>query len=104
MQQADPDIGSILRSKLLSDVQPRIETFLRESAETKRLWSQWSRLVVKDDILYRTDVRSDNEIVQLVVPAICRQDFLEKAHEGMCGGHYGIKLTTDQVQRRAFRT
>ena len=97
MQQADPDIGPILSFKLQSDEQPRIDELLRESAEVKQLWSQWPQLVVINDTLYRTHLRSGDEVTQLIVPAACRQDFLEKAHEGMCGGHYGIKRTTDQV-------
>jgi len=35
MQQADPDIGPILRLKLQSEGQPSIETLLRESAEVE---------------------------------------------------------------------
>jgi len=40
--------------------------------------------------------------MQLIVSTDCRHDFLKKAHEGMCLEHYGIKRTTDQVQRRAY--
>ena len=37
IQQADPDIGPILRLKLQSEDQPPIETLLRESAEVLSL-------------------------------------------------------------------
>ena len=41
-------------------------------------------------------------MLQLLVPACQRQDFIRKAHTGMCGGHLGIRRTMDQVQRRAY--
>ena len=104
LQLADQDIGPVLRLRIQSDEQPSIDVLLCESADTKRLWNQWHRLTVEDNVLYRADRRMGEEVKQLIVPYTCRQDFLTKVHEGMCGGHLGIKKTLDQVQRRAYWT
>ena len=42
------------------------------------------------------------ELLQLLVPVAQRRDFIAKAHYGMTGGHFGIRRTMLQVQRRAF--
>jgi len=104
LQLADQDIGPVLQLRIQSDEQPRIEALSCESADTKRLSNQWHRLTVEDNVLYRADRRMGEEVKQLIVPYACRQDFLTRVHEGMCGGHLGIKKTLDQVQRRAFWT
>ena len=102
LQLADQDIGPVLRLRIQSDEQPRIEALSCESADTKRLWNQWHRHTVEDNVLYRADHRMGEEVKQLIIPYACRQDFLTKVHEGMCGGHLGIKKALDQVQRRGF--
>jgi len=41
-------------------------------------------------------------VLQLLVPATLRHDFISRAHTGMCVGHLGVRCTLDQVQRRRF--
>ena len=41
-------------------------------------------------------------MLQLLVPASERHDFIRLSHSGMCGGHLGVRRTMDQVQRQAY--
>ena len=50
----------------------------------------------------RAPKHETGDVLQLLVPRAFRQDFLKKAHEGMTGGHLGVKRTMYQVQHRAF--
>ena len=84
--------------------QPEISHMLAESADTKRLFGLWNQLEMHNGALYsRWNGREkEPELLQVVVPASLRNDFLDRAHAGMCGGHLGVKRTMDQVRRRAF--
>ena len=104
LQLLDPEIGPIARLRLQQTEKPDIEQLLPESEAAKMLHSQWELLVLVGGVLYRRWTSKDGrpEVLQLLVPATLRQDYLRKAHSGMCGGHLGIRRTLDQVQRRAF--
>ena len=104
LQLRDPDIGPVLRLRLQQADAPSISELLAESAAVKELWSQWHRLVVCDGVLYRQWTSKDGrpDVLQLLLPATLRTDFIRRAHTGMCGGHLGIRRTLDQIQRRAY--
>ena len=103
-QETDPDIGPIMRLKAEYSERPDISLMLAESANTKILLSLWHQLEIQNGSLYRrwNGGEKESEILQIVVPAALRDDFLKRAHTGMCGGHLGVRRTTDQVRRRAF--
>ncbi|GBM98259.1 hypothetical protein AVEN_168786-1 [Araneus ventricosus] len=48
-QLEDPDIRPILKMKLNSAVQPSWQKITRESPATKRYWTLWNSLYLKDD-------------------------------------------------------
>ena len=64
--------------------------------------------VMKDDVLFRRSraVRSpakDVEVLeQVVVPEKYQVDILKEAHEGLVGGHLGIRKTLDKVSRNFY--
>ena len=68
------------------------------------LHGQWELLELIDGVLYRRWCGKEGkpDVLQLLVPATLRQDYINRAHSGMCGGHLGLRRTLDQVQRRAF--
>ena len=103
-QDADSDIGPILKLKMQSNEQPDISQMVAESADTKTLLSLWNQLEVRDGALYRrwNGGEREPEVLQIVMPVSLRKDFLQRAHAGMCGGHLGVRRTMDQVRRRAF--
>jgi hypothetical protein len=103
-QQADPEIGPLVRLRLTHDQAPPIDELSAESEVTKTLHAQWFRLQVKDGLVYRIFFAKSGkpERLQLLVPKSLRNEVLQKCHTGMNGGHLGIKKTCNQVQRRAF--
>ena len=84
--------------------QPRPEEVIAEAEATKVLWSQWHNLVVIDGVLYRRIRRyhQQTSALQLIVPAVKKQEFVKRCHEGITGGHRAFRSTLDQVQRRGF--
>jgi len=101
MQLLDPEIGPVARLRLQQSEKPSIEQLLPESEAAKMLHSQWNLLVVVDGVLYRRWCSKEGkpDVLQLLVPATLRQDYMSQAHSG---GHLGVRRTLDQVQRRAF--
>ena len=104
LQLLDPEIGPVARLRQQQEEKPSIEELLPESEATKMLHSQWELLELIDGVLYRRWCGKEGkpEVLQLLVPATLRQDYMSRAHSGMCGGHLGLRRTLDQVQRRAF--
>ena len=70
----------------------------------KILWSQWERLILREDVLYRKYYNIHGEVTcfQLIVSFSQRSKFIELAHSGITGGHLGRRRTEDQVRRRAY--
>ena len=70
-QDADPDIGPIMRWKRARNDRPRWEDISPESREAKVLWRQWERLYLVGGILHRRfhELEGQGWRPQLVVPA-----------------------------------
>ena len=104
MQRNDIEIGQIVQLRLQTDQMPPVNDIVSESEQTKRLWSQWHRLEVRNGLVYRKlpAKRGSTPSMQLLAPIAIRQDLIQKSHSGMCGGHLGTRKTMDQVQRRAY--
>ena len=104
LQSSDPVLGPIIRMRLASDLKPHLDEVLSESETTKKLWNEWERLEVFEGLIYRRkDGRpGENEVLQLLVPKQLVTEAIRESHEGMTGGHFGVKRTTDQVKRRFY--
>ena len=103
-QQSDPDLGKLIRFRLQSAEQPALALLSTESESAKRLYNQWERLKVREGLVRRTVEENPGEqpYSQLLVPRQSVQDVLRSCHEGMTGGHFGIRRTLDQVKRRFY--
>jgi len=104
LQKQDSDIGPIYRLRSQKSEQPQPETVISESESVKVLWGQWHSLVIKEDILYRTlpQKHGKQTVMQLIVPAVKRTEFIKQCHQGMTGGHRAFRSTLEQVRRRGF--
>jgi len=104
LQRDDPDIGPVLRRRLVQVEQPKPEEIAAESAATKELCSQCHSLVLRNGVLFRRVEGKQGRptVMQLIVPAVKRQQFLTQCHQGMTGGHRAVRSTMDQVRRRGF--
>ena len=98
-QDADPDIGPIMRWKRAWKDRPRWEDISPESRETKVLWRQWERLYLVCVVLHRFhEMEGQGWQPQLVVPADRRSIILQCFHGGGGGGggigaHLGMART-----------
>ena len=103
-QKSDPEIKWIYAAMEESPEQPSSREVMLWPREAKMLWYQWSRLSLRNGILYRKwdyadGIRSD---WQLIVPVKFRQELFQQAHAGMSGGHLGLQKTETQLQRRMY--
>jgi len=73
-------------------------------SETKTLWNEWQRLVIKDNVLCRKWISPDGlrTLHQIVIPYCLRGEFIQLVHSGATGGHLGRSKTEDQIRRRAY--
>jgi len=103
-QSEDDDLRDLLNRRQQTDEQPNIEELLTASEYTKKLWSQWYRLRLRNGVLYRLfeERRSHTTIYQALIPHTLRETAIRSCHVGMAGGHLGAKKTLDQVQRRFY--
>ena len=89
----------------MAGLKPEWSEVSTESVSLKVYWGQWSRLVIKDDILYRrwTVKESGNkETIQLVVPSSMREVVLYQLHNTRTAGHLGINKTLERIRMRYF--
>ena len=94
-QDADPDIGPIMRWKRAGNDRPRWEDILPELREAKVLWRQWERLYLVGGVLHRRfhELEGQGWRPQLVVPADRRDSLLQRFHGGMIEAHLGTART-----------
>jgi hypothetical protein len=103
-QEMDRDIGPVYAALMAGRECPVWDEIADLSGVSKALFQQWSRLRIRDGVLYRQfvslDGSPDNE--QIVVPRKKRRDVFELIHAGNMGGHFGRKRTEAAVRARAY--
>ena len=94
-QNADPDIGPIMRWKRAGNDRPHWEDISPESREAKVLWRQWERLYLVGRVLHRRfhELEGQGWRPQLVVPADRRSSLFLQFHGGVIGAHLGTART-----------
>ena len=103
-QQSDSNIGPVLSWKESSH-HPTQQELSPCSEEVKVLVSNWNQLEVLQGVLHRTWIQGSTgeaERYQLVVPLSRRKEMLELTHASFAGGHFGIRKSIAQLQRRAY--
>jgi len=105
-QENDDDLRFIIHKLKDSLQQPPVAEVLTQSEVTKRIWSQWHALGLRDGVLHRSfyDRQRNSTYYQAIVPYALREAAVRSCHVGMAGGHLGVKKTLDQVQRRFYWT
>ena len=104
-QQADPDLQWVVERKQSSDSPPDPDEMRPQSGVVKSLVSQWPQLRLLNGLLVREWLKADGtgkQWLQLVPPPPRRNELIRLAHEGMAGGHLGIRRTMKQLQKRAY--
>src|SRR6218665_457805 len=104
-QQNNADLGWIIRKKMENPAAPAMEELRAQSGVIKRLACQWPQLVLQDGLLKRQWLRTEErqeDLLQLIPPPGRRSTLIRLAHEGLTGGHMGLRRTLAQLQRRAY--
>jgi hypothetical protein len=103
-QEHDPDIAPIYQAKETASNRPAWKEIKRLSPATKNLWSQWDQIKMVNNLLYRIWPQPKHQVytLQLIVPHHLQTKFISQCHEGLIGGHLGLKKTLCQMQRRAY--
>jgi hypothetical protein len=105
LQKEDSDIKPIYEAMKQSNEAPDWSSFTCYSEATMNLLAQWPLLTMVKDVIYRRwiDGRTNStNWLQCIIPEAARDQILKMAHTGMNGGHYGIRKTQQQVQRRSY--
>ena len=70
----------------------------------KNYWSQWNRLILKDNVLYREwfDPRVKQPVLQLVIPPSMKEDLFSQLLKQRWSGHLGIKRTLGRMRRHVY--
>jgi hypothetical protein len=103
-QMNDVTISPIVHWLSESETRPDWSLVIAQSISTRSYWAQWNALKTERGVLYR-QYFSPNGVVkflQVIVPEGVRQEFIRNAHDGVTGGHFGVRRTQDQVNRRGY--
>ena len=101
-QEKDPDLLFIkdLLTKYAS--RPFWSEISDKSYSIKVLWTDWTDLILQDDLLYRRRKAMANlpEKLQFIVPSTLRRDLFDHIHGSAFGGHLGIRKTLEKIRER----
>lgn len=100
----DNDLKPIIDWKKRGESKPKWQEVAPFSSATKSYWAQWESLVLKDDLLYRKWEKPSGKDyqLQLVVPHMLVKKVLRELHDGVSGGHLGIRRTLVKIRERFY--
>ena len=104
-QRTDAELGRVVQLRLETDEQPTNESIQTDSELTKKMVVKWDNLEVRNGLVYRrldSPKPSTPTMFQLLVPRCRVSEVLRLCHTGTVGGHFGVKRTMVQVQRRFY--
>ena len=103
-QRSDPELSRLVQLRLTFTERPMNEE-IGESELTKKFCYNWDALEVHDDLACRKFVSKrsgEPNVLQLLVPRRQVAEVFRQCYTGTVNGHFGIKQTLDQVQRRFY--
>ncbi|CAC5426694.1 unnamed protein product [Mytilus coruscus] len=103
-QDQDLVLSQLRSLKKVYKTRPSWSDIAVENVQLKKYWSQWERIVMINDVLYRKwiDATIEQTILQLIVSNVWKQDILEMLHNDLQSGHLSIHKTTARVQNRFY--
>ncbi|CAC5382285.1 unnamed protein product [Mytilus coruscus] len=105
-QRKNKNLALIINLMENSDHKPTWHEICSESIVVKALWSQWKRLEIRNNILYRRweDDTGKKISWQLVVPDSFKTDILTNLHDAVTAGHLGVNKTLGRIRERFYWT
>ena len=103
-QTEDPALRILIGWLENSQVRPPDAAVAGSEQIVRSLWAQWNRLELCEGVLYRRweEVESSTTTKQLVVPRTLVPDVLNALHNGVGGGHLGIRKTLNKIRQRFY--
>ena len=98
-QQQDPTIRLAIQH-LKSGARKPASQVLADSMYDVRYLKDWDKLYLRDGILYRSGIVSNQDFQQLVVPSTYRDDIFKALHSDL--GHQERDRTTSLIKQRFF--
>ena len=102
LQKEDPVLKKVI-DLIRNGVKPsRVgqRKLCKEAREFRIYLSQWDRLCLREQVLYRKRTREGKEVFQLVLPSGERKKAMEGLHDQV--GHLGCARTLDLLQARFY--
>lgn len=102
-QKEDRDLRKIFEWKEVGQ-KPSWSQVASSSPITKSYWAQWDSLEIKDGVLFRKweTPKGDQTTLQLIVPRKQVASLLRYIHDGVSGGHLGVKKTLEKLRQRFY--
>ena len=102
-QEEDIDLQPIL-GWLQSGVKPQWSDISAYSPATKSYWAQWDSLTLDNGVLYRKwETNNGKEFtLQVIIPRSKVAPLLRHIHDGVSGGHLGVRKTLLKVRQRFY--
>ena len=103
-QQEDANILLVIKLMQSFENKPPWESVALSTRSVKTLWTQWSRLAIRDGLLQRRFEAADGKSTwwQVIMPFSLRFEFMKSVHGGTTGGHMGRRRTAAAIQSRAY--
>ena len=104
-QSSDEELGIIHRAKVTPEAsKPTWNEISYESLGSKYYLNEWSRLRVKDGLLYREWESADGKEkrLQLVIPKKFQEKLIQYVHNTLTGAHQGQRKTLEFLRLRVF--
>ena len=103
MQAEDPNIAFIAKRLKAGDSKPKWEEISAENAAIKKLWGDWDRLCICDNVVYRL-FESETQaggVWQLILPKPLVVHVMKLVHD-TTGCHLGVDKTLGALRSRVY--
>ena len=103
-QLQDPTLTNFIQMKKSCKERPVWEDISPEGPVLKILWTQWDRMEVRDDVLYRRweSDKGDRIVYQIVLPSGLTDTALQARHDHPTASHRGLQRTLHSLQLRYY--
>ncbi|CAC5417413.1 unnamed protein product [Mytilus coruscus] len=103
-QKSDNVLFNLYRLKSDNNNRPDWADVALQDVKLKKYWSQWDRIVLINNVLYRKWINATTEEsdLQFIVPEIWKENIMKMLHDDIQVGHFGIHKTVARAQNRFY--
>ncbi|CAG2249075.1 unnamed protein product [Mytilus edulis] len=103
-QKSDNVLFNLFRLKSDYNNRPEWADVALHDVKLKKYWSQWDRIVLINNVLYRKWINTTTEEsnLQFIVPEIWKENIMKMLHDDIQVGHFGIHKTVARAQNRFY--